>query len=347
MHNSPVTLFELFIANEIVNLNCKETNSYAAQKGNHSLKFDPKKFKSFITVSPLSDYIPYPRRFMYLEMRDDSRNSFVTSLFTRNRFLDVLQYIDLADNNNLDANDKFAKLQPFFKILNKNCLKNFIPERNAGIEESVVPYYGRHGCKQYMQSKLMKFGYKLWVAATPLWYAIQFYPYAGKDANYDKELDFGGSFVMSLVPKFISIPKSSNKVVMDNLFTSLSLLQLLKSKSIAATDKVRSNRTENSPLISVEEMKKKLTGICNVVNDRKSIFTLVRWKNKKNCHSSIKSVRKKPNKEIKLLHQRKRWKSRNNQPSEIAIYKKAIGGVNRMDEDISVYMINIRNKKCW
>ena len=36
-----------------------------------------------------------------------------------------------------------------------------------------------------------------------------------------------------------------------------------------------------------------------------------------------------------------------NQPSEIAIYKKAIGGVNRMDEDISVYMINIRNKKCW
>ena len=102
----------------------------------------------------MSDYIPYPRRFMYLEMRDDSRNSFVTSLFTRNRFLDVLQYIHLADNNNLDANDKFAKLQPFFKILNKNCLKNFIPERNAGIEESVVPYYGRHGCKQYMQSKL-------------------------------------------------------------------------------------------------------------------------------------------------------------------------------------------------
>ena len=61
--------------------------------------------------------------------------------------------------------------------------KNFIPEKNISIDESMVPYYGRHGCKQYIQNKLVKFGYKLWVAATPLGYGIQFYPYAGKDDN--------------------------------------------------------------------------------------------------------------------------------------------------------------------
>ena len=128
-----------------------------------------------------------------------------------------------------------------------------------------------------MQIKPVKFGYKLWVAATPLGYAIQFYPYAGKDANYDKDLGLGGSVVMSLVSKFPSIPKSSYHVVMDNFFTSPSLLRLLKSKGIAATGTVRSNRTENSPLISVEEMKKKPGGTCDVVNDRKSngMVTLV------------------------------------------------------------------------
>ena len=78
---------------------------------------------------------------MYWEMKDDSRNSTVTSLFTRNRFLDVSQYIHLADKNNLDTNVKFAKVQPIFKILNENCLKNFIRERNASIDESMVPYY--------------------------------------------------------------------------------------------------------------------------------------------------------------------------------------------------------------
>lgn len=119
MHDSPVTLFELFITNEFVNLICKKTNPYAAQKGNHSFKLDPKEFKSFIPVLLLSGYIPYPRRSMYWGMRDDSQNSIVTSLFTRNRSLDVLQYTHLADNKNLDTNDKFANAQPLFKILKK------------------------------------------------------------------------------------------------------------------------------------------------------------------------------------------------------------------------------------
>ena len=66
--------------------------------------------------------------------------------------------------------------------------------------------------------------------------------------------------VMSLVSKFPSIPTSSYHVVMDNFFTSPSLLRLLKSKGIAATGTVRSNRTENSPLISHEEMKKSREG---------------------------------------------------------------------------------------
>ena len=84
----------------------------------------------------------------------------------------------------------------------------------------MIPYCG---CKQYMQSKPMKSGYKLWVAVTPLGYAIQFYPYPGKDTNYDKELDLGFSVVMSLILKFSSISKSSYQVVQDNFFTSLSL----------------------------------------------------------------------------------------------------------------------------
>ena len=81
MHDSPVTLFELFITDEIVNLISKETNSYAAQKGNRSSKLDPKEFKSFIAVLLLSGYIPYPRPSMYWEMRDDSRNSIMCDFF--------------------------------------------------------------------------------------------------------------------------------------------------------------------------------------------------------------------------------------------------------------------------
>ena len=53
-------------------------------------------------------------------------------------------------------------------MMNESCFENFIPEKNISIDESMVPCYGRHGGKQYIQNKLVKFGYKLWVAALVL-----------------------------------------------------------------------------------------------------------------------------------------------------------------------------------
>ena len=40
MYDSSTTLFELLITDEIVDQICKETNSYAFQRGNHSFKLD-------------------------------------------------------------------------------------------------------------------------------------------------------------------------------------------------------------------------------------------------------------------------------------------------------------------
>ena len=165
-------------------------------------------------------------------------------------------------------------------MINESCLQNFIPEKNVSIGQSMVPYYGRHGCKQYIQNKPVKFGYKLWVAAVPLGYAIQLYPYAGKDDNYNKDIGLGGSVVMTLMSKLPTVPNLSYHVVMDNFFTSPSLLRLLKENGMAATGTVRANRTENAPLQAVD-MKKEARRSSDVVNDNKSNVTLVRWKDNK------------------------------------------------------------------
>ena len=186
----------------------------------------------------------------------DSRNAIVASLFARNRFLNVLQYLHLADNNNLKPSDKFSKVYPLLRMMNESCLENFIPEKNISIDESMEPYYGRHGCKQYIQNKPVKFGYKLWVAATPLGYGIQFYPYAGKDDNYNKDIHLGGSVVMTLTSKLPTVRDSHNHAVMDNFFTSPSLLRVLKESGIASTGTVQVNRTEKVPLQAVDDMKK-------------------------------------------------------------------------------------------
>ena len=148
LHGSPVTLFECFMTDKLIDHIFKEANAYAAQKGNHTFKIEPNELKSFLAVLLLSGYIPYPRRSMYWEMSSDSRNTIVASLFTRKRFLDVFLDLHLGDNINLNPGDKFSKVNPLFKMINESCLQNLIPEKNVSIDESMVPYYGRHGCKQ-------------------------------------------------------------------------------------------------------------------------------------------------------------------------------------------------------
>ena len=159
-----------------------------------------------------------------------------------------MQNLHLADNSNLDNEDKFAKVRRFIDKLNEHCLANQLPEQSVSIDESMVPCFVRHGCKQYMRNKPVKFGYKVWVAATPLGYAIQFYSYAGKDENYDSNLGLGGSVVATLAEKLPSQVGSNYHIIMDNVFTSPNLLRILQAKGIAATGTVRINRIENTPL---------------------------------------------------------------------------------------------------
>ncbi|CAB4065081.1 unnamed protein product [Lepeophtheirus salmonis] len=78
-------------------------------------------------------------------------------------------------------------------MVNENCIKNFIPEKNVSIDVSMGSYYG---CQQYIQNKPVKF--ELWFAATPLGYTIQFYPHAGRDTYYKKYIVLGGSVCVTV-----------------------------------------------------------------------------------------------------------------------------------------------------
>ena len=113
-----------------------------------------------------------------------------------------MQNLYLADNSNLDKEDKFAQVRPLIDKLNEQCLANYLPEQSVSVDDFMVPYFGLYGCKQNMRNKPLKFDHKFWVAATPFDYAIQVYPYAGKDKKYDSNLGLGGSVAATLVESY-------------------------------------------------------------------------------------------------------------------------------------------------
>ena len=85
---------------------------------------------------------------MYWEHNEDTHNTTVLSLLSRNRFDEMMQNLHFADNSNLDKEDKFAEVRPLIDKLNEQCLANYLSEQSVSIDETMVPYFGRHGCKQ-------------------------------------------------------------------------------------------------------------------------------------------------------------------------------------------------------
>ena len=117
---------------------------------------------------------------MFWSNDEDVHNTAIASAMTRDRFDEILKYCHVSDNDNLHAGDKIAKIRPLTTMINERCLMYFnkiMKQQHLSIDESMIPYYGRHGAKQFIRGKPIRFGFKMWVLATPLGYCVQFEPY--------------------------------------------------------------------------------------------------------------------------------------------------------------------------
>ena len=196
---------------------------------------------------------------------------------TKTEFLECKRYLHLADNNALNSSDKFAKVRPLINAINEQCILNYQATQQTSGDKAMVPYFGEHGAKEYAHGKPIKFGFKLWVMATPLGYCIQFCPYAGKDSilrEYENiGLDVDASVVANLVSKLPVMKTSNYHIVMGNCFRSPALLRHLCAMGIAATGTVRANRMESVPLRDMTKMNKEKRRSSDVVTGVSSNIT--------------------------------------------------------------------------
>ena len=122
---SPCNLFEDFFTPEPFEIICLQTVRYAHSNGKHNFELSVDELKAFIAILLLSGYVVLPRRPIYWVRSDDTHNSIVSSLMSRYRFDLIMQNLHLADNANLDQNDKLAKVKKVVKYMNDYCLNNF------------------------------------------------------------------------------------------------------------------------------------------------------------------------------------------------------------------------------
>ena len=275
---------------------------------------------------------------MYWQQETDVFNCAVADLLSRNRFEEILRYSHLAGNAKLAPGDKLAKVRSFFNLMNQRFLNAFQYDEQLCVDESMIPYFGKHSAKQYIKGKPINFGYKVWCLNTNNGYLIQCDPYSGK-GDYNPKLGLRGSVVTKLIRKLPSDFKFN--VTFDNLFTSLNLLKMLAENGIGETGTLRVNRTGKFPIKDNKAIGKESRGTYDFRYDSANKILVVRWNG-----NSVETLAS----NYQPLHPvgtSKRYSRSEKkmldipEPSLVKYYNKNMGGVDRMDQNIAYYRIQL------
>ena len=71
---------------------------------------------------------------------------------SRQRFRDIKRYLHVCDNMDLGT-EKMAKVIPTYDVLNSKIQSFGIFYSQLSIDESMVPYFGKQSCKQFIRGK--------------------------------------------------------------------------------------------------------------------------------------------------------------------------------------------------
>ena len=94
----------------------------------------------------------------YCSLKADLMVDIVGRAMPRNDFGEILRFLHVANSQRLDRNDRMGKLRPMMNHLQDVFQKAHIPEQHLSFYESMIAYYGRHGCKQFIRGKPTRFG---------------------------------------------------------------------------------------------------------------------------------------------------------------------------------------------
>lgn len=253
---SPYELWSNIFNNDMLKLILDQSNLYAKRdKGDQNFNLEKEKLLNFIGIIILSGYHCLPSETDYWSNQPDKQVPFVSNVMSRNCFQTIKKYIHLADNAHLEEHNKAAKVAPLYSKLNEALQQYGINHQDLSIDESMVPYFGRHSLKMFIKGKPIRFGYKLWVIAGTDGYPYRLDIYRGKMESTTPAKPLGSRVVDSLCSIIDDLSNPlCHHIYFDNFFCSHSLLTEMKKRNLKATGTIRSNRTANAQKVLISDI---------------------------------------------------------------------------------------------
>ena len=112
--------------------------------------------------------------------------------------------------------------------------------RISCIDESMVAYRGLHSARQFIKSKPVRFGYKLWMLCGSNGFPYNFEIYCGKDET--RKIPLRSHVINTMIEPVVNT--NCHILFFDNFFTSHKILTDLTERNIRACGSEReSNRS--------------------------------------------------------------------------------------------------------
>nr|CAH7746879.1 unnamed protein product [Callosobruchus chinensis] len=250
---TPLDVFKLFVDHEVIDLIVQETNKFAWQKINSGGMKNKSRLKGWSDTNVEEIYcffgivicmglVRVPAVSLYWSKNDLYHNNYICRKMTRDRFLLLLQHIHFNDNENLEASqDRLFRIRPILDLLNSRFQSVLTPGKEVVIDESMIPWRGRLGIRQYIKNKRHKYGVKLYKLCTVEGYTLNIRIYCGKETtqNADPNDPHTVKVVMDLMQNVVG---SGRSLYADNFYSSVVLVKKLQQQKTLYCGTLRSNR---------------------------------------------------------------------------------------------------------
>lgn len=344
--DKPIDFFNKFFNPDLIHLLVQQTNLYAEQNHTrHWTEVDDKEMQGFIGMLIAMGIHSLPSFRHYFSTDPFYRVQPVADVMSRRRFHKLLGNIHVNDNLKAVSRgepryDKLHKIRPILTHLNNQFMGQAVSSSSQSIDEAMIPFKGRSSIKQYMPMKPVKRGYKVWIRAdAKTGYVYQFELYTGKREDSSNGYGLGERVISNLTS---ALKNTYTLVTFDNYFSSVPLLEDLLKNNIMATCTVRSNRRE---LPVMAKMEQKMDRGQSKWLTRNNV-AYVKWQDTKSVH--VLSTAFCPSK----IQQAKRVQKDGSSlsvtcPQPIVEYTKRMGGVDRFDQNRTMYSVSHKSKRWW
>ncbi|KAJ8353409.1 hypothetical protein SKAU_G00209760 [Synaphobranchus kaupii] len=208
-----VNCFRMFLSVETVGEIVEETNRYGSeQQGKTAIGVIGKlcnwvptcvnEVYTFLAIALLMGLVRKSTLREYWSTDPVLVTPFFPSVFSQDRFLNLLRCLHFVNPAHADTRDPLNKIRNVFNALTSAFKRSFIPYKDLCVDESLMLWKGRLGFRQYIPSKRHRFGIKFFVLCDVVMGYVQdmvIYTGATTSIKSVEGLGVSGSVVMTLL----------------------------------------------------------------------------------------------------------------------------------------------------